>query len=175
MAISEATLSHSGEYACAVTVNCCEGTEHAQPIGKNETIVINVYAKPLYGVQLAAVSVMCLCLLTGILGSVFFQRRRRRKKHVSGPGHVHYEPVRLLHLPRSEVGGTGDAVEDDDDDFDDGDDAVPSVVGTGTVRVNPMAEVPLTPPEIMPPPPEMTLPARESQFEFPRPPSALIS
>ena len=72
------------------------------------------------------------------------------------------------------MGGARDDGDDYDDDFDDGDDVVPSGVEIGSVRVNPMAEVPLTPPEVMPPPPEMTSPARESQFEFPRPPSDIM-
>ena len=128
----------------------------------------------MYGAQLAAVSVVCLCLLTGILGSACLQRRRRRKKRVSGPDHVHYEPVRLLQRPHLEGRRAGDDIDDDFDDFDEGDDAVPSDVGIGTVRVNPMSEVPLTPLGVMPQPPELTSLARESQFEFPRPPSDLL-
>ena len=163
----------SGEYACVVTASCCEGTAHAQKVDRSATAVVAVYGKPQYGVQLAAISVVCLFLLSGVLGTAGIQRRRRRKKRVSGPGHVYYEPVRQLHLPEMRASARG-SVDDDDDEFDDVGGDEPAGVEIGHVRVNPMAEVLLTPPEVMPPTPEVTSATRESQFEFPRPPSDLM-
>ncbi|XP_043212513.1 histone H3.v1-like [Amphibalanus amphitrite] len=86
LTVPEATTAHSGKYACVVTANCCEGTAHTQKIQRNsEVAVIKIYGKSTeknlrkiygkYGVQLAALSVLCLFLLTGILGSAGIQRR----------------------------------------------------------------------------------------------------